>query len=114
MQWRSKGNRFQLRQAYVGLSLPNQKIRAMRNLTTLDQWNTLWRLPESSSVQVPAPPRNTGLFTRDVTTLGLEDFIPLLTAQSRERNALTIGPQLEFIGPGSEYTNWILSQTPTK
>ncbi len=114
MQWHSKENRFQLRQAYVGLSLPNQKIRAMRNLSTLDQWNTLWRLPESSSVQIPTPPRNTGLFTRDVTTLGLEDFMPLLTAQSRERNALTIGPQLEFIGPGSEYTNWILSQTPAK
>ncbi len=114
MQWHSKENRFRLRQAYVGVSLPYQKIRAMRNLSTLNQWNTFWRLPESSSVQIPAPPRNTGLFTRDVTTLGLEDFMPLLTEQSRDRNARTIGTQLEFIGPGSEYTNWILSQTATK
>lgn len=114
MQWHSKENLFRLRQAYVGLSVPNQKIRAMRNLSTLDQWNALWRSSESSSVQIPTPPRNKGLLNRDVSTLGPEDFMPLLSEQSRQRNALTIGTQLEFIGPGSEYTNWILSQTPTK
>ncbi len=114
MQWHSKETRFRLRQAYVGVSLPNQKIRAMRSLSTLDQWNTFWRLPESSSVQIPTHSRNTGLLSRDFSTLGPQDFKSLLTGQFHERHRLTTGTQLEFIGPGSEYTNWIQSQTSTK
>ena len=113
MLWHNQGTRFRVRQAYVGVSLPKQKIRMMRNLRTRDEWNALWDLNESSSVQVPVPPRQTSLHSSGLTQLGPKDFLPLLSRQPRELQQPAPETQLEFIGPGSAYTNWLLKQTST-
>ena len=48
MLWHNQRTRFRVRQAYVGVSLPKQNIRMMRNLRTRGEWNALWDLNESS------------------------------------------------------------------
>lgn len=114
MRWHNHESRFRVKQAYVGVRLPKQKIRTMRNLITLNQWNALWDLKESSSIQIQASPRNTNLYLRDPSKLGPKDFVPLLTEQPLAIQKTRFGTQLEFIGPGSAYTNWLLSQTPVE
>ena len=114
MLWQSVDTRFRIRQAYVGISRPNQKIRMMHNLSTRDEWEALWGRTETSSLQLLNPPRNTGLFTREPSTLGPKDFLPLLSEGPQGRQQRISGTQLDMVGPGSEYTTWILSQTPTK
>ena len=114
MLWQSVDTRFRVRQAYVGISPPNQKIRMMRNLSTRDEWDALWGQTETSSLQLLTHPRNTGLFTREPSTLGVKDFLPLLSEQPQGWEQRISGTQLDYVGPGSEYTTWILSQTPTQ
>lgn len=114
MLWQSVDTRFRVRQSYVGISPPNQKIRMMRNLSTRDEWDALWGQTETSSLQLLTPPRNTGLFTREPSTLGPKDFLQLLSEQPQGWQQRISGTRLDFVGPGSEYTNWILSQTPTQ
>ncbi len=114
MLWQSVDTRFLIRQAYVGISRPNQKIRMMHNLSTRDEWEALWGRTETSSLQLLNPPRNTGLFSREPSTLGPKDFLPLLSEGPQGRQQRISGTQLDMVGPGSEYTTWILSQTPTK
>ena len=112
--WQSMDTRFRVRQSYVGISPPNQKIRMMRNLSTRDEWDALWGQTETSSLQLLTPPRNTGLFSREPSTLGPKDFIPLLSEKPQGWQQQSRGTQLDFVGPGSEYTTWILSQTATQ
>jgi len=112
--WKSVDTRLRVRQAYAGISPPNQKVRMMRNLSTQEDWDALWGRTETSSLQLLTPSRNKSLFTRDPSTLGPQDFLPLISEQPQGSQQTMSGTQLDFVGPGPEYTTWILSQTPTK
>ena len=104
MLWQSRHNQFRVRQAYVGLSIPRQKIRVMRPLSTFAEWNGVWRQADTSSIHLETPPRSTGMPSRVPSTLGPQDFLQLFPKHYANSNQ-DIGARLEQVGPGTAYAN---------
>lgn len=110
MQWRGEANHLRIRQTYIGLSLPGQKIKTVRAFSTLADWNRIWQQSKSTSIQLPNQPDRFFLFTQAPHLINLRDFLPLFSREQSRPNSRPAGAQLEFVGPGVEYTNWLLSQ----
>ena len=104
MLWQSRHNQFRVRQAYVGLSIPRQKIRVMRPLSTFGEWNGVWRQADTSSIHLETPPRSTGMPSRVPSTLGPQDFLQIFPKHYANSNH-DIGARLEQVGPGTAYAN---------
>jgi hypothetical protein len=77
----------------------------------LSEWDAYWGQTNTGSRQLVVPVQDTGLFERDQPSLVPRDFLTLLGNLKLSSGESSIGAQTEIVGPGLEYTNWILSQT---
>lgn len=114
MRWQGNANQFRVRESYIGLSLPRQKNKTARSFATLAAWNSLWKQPDSTAIQLANHSQASLLFRRDSNLVSPSNFLALSPREQSLATRRQAGAQLEFVGPGIEYTNWLLEQTSAK
>ena len=114
MRWQGNANQFRVRESYIGLSLRRHKNKTARSFATLAAWNSLWKQPDSAAIQLANHPQASLLFRRDSNLVSPSNFLALSPREQSLATRRQAGAQLEFVGPGIEYTNWLLEQTPAK
>ncbi len=110
-RWQGEKNQYRIRHSFFGISQPRQKTRRVPGPVKLSEWDAYWGQTNTGSRQLVVPVQDTGLFERDQPSLVPRDFLTLLGNLKLSSGESSIGAQTEIVGPGLEYTNWILSQT---
>ena len=110
MRWQDRQSDFRLRFSFFGIQQRGQQPRRMAGPVRLAEWESFWGQTNTGSRLLEGAAKSTSLFDRNPQDLQPGDFLSLLDQQQRPAEAGVAGAQTEFVGPGVEYTNWVLKQ----